>query len=318
MDAIVTHATSSGPTMICGGSISNTDRVDPLLLRTFVTVARRGSFSAAARELGYTQSAVSQQIAALESDLGTPLLHRRPVGPTEPGRRLLEHAGPILLRLAAARADVQRAAGEPAGRVLLGAAPLALPPATAGLLVGLRQRQPGLHVALRVTGRTAVTTGVAAGDLDLGLVDGVAAPGDPLRLPEAGWLTAIAVAEQPALVALPAGHPLARRAGLALADLADAGWLEAPDVAAPLADLRAASGAETVRAAFRYTGTDTASLLALIAAGHGLAVLPASTVDGAAGVVGVPVRTPPLVHRIELVHGHLTEAAGALAALLSP
>ncbi len=76
------------------------------LLRTFVAVARLASFSAAAAELGYTQAAVSQQVAALENDLKTQLLSRRPVGPTEAGARLLEHAGPILLRLDAARADV--------------------------------------------------------------------------------------------------------------------------------------------------------------------------------------------------------------------
>ncbi|MFC5828966.1 LysR family transcriptional regulator [Nonomuraea insulae] len=77
--------------------------MDPHLLTTFVTVARTGSFSAAAAELGYTQSAVSQQIAALETDLGLPLLRRRPVEPTPAGLRLLEHAGPLLLRLRAAQ-----------------------------------------------------------------------------------------------------------------------------------------------------------------------------------------------------------------------
>ncbi|MCM3925337.1 LysR family transcriptional regulator, partial [Frankia sp. AiPs1] len=82
--------------------------MDPQQLRTFVGVATAGSFSAAARELGYTQSAVSQQIAALEADLGVALLHRRPVGVTEAGARLLEHARPLLLRLAAARTDVTR------------------------------------------------------------------------------------------------------------------------------------------------------------------------------------------------------------------
>ena len=58
--------------------------MDPHLLRTYVTVARLASFSEAARELGYTQSAVSQHIQALEQDLGAPLLTRRPVLPTAP------------------------------------------------------------------------------------------------------------------------------------------------------------------------------------------------------------------------------------------
>ncbi|HEY7261101.1 MAG TPA: LysR family transcriptional regulator, partial [Trebonia sp.] len=82
--------------------------MDPHLLRTFVTVVRLGSFSAAAAELGYTQAAVSQQVAALENDLKVTLLNRRPVTPTEAGARLLEHADPILLRLDAARADITR------------------------------------------------------------------------------------------------------------------------------------------------------------------------------------------------------------------
>jgi hypothetical protein len=89
--------------MVSCPPISNAYGVEIQLLRTFVAVARLGSFSAAAAELGYTQAAVSQQIAALESDLKTRLLSRRPVTPTETGARLLEHAEPILLRMAAAR-----------------------------------------------------------------------------------------------------------------------------------------------------------------------------------------------------------------------
>jgi len=219
--------------------------VDPHLLRTFVAVAECGSFSAAAARLGYTQSAVSQHIAALEHDLGTPLLHRRPVVPTPSGERLLEHAGPILLRLDAARADVRRTIADPPG-------------------------------ALRTT----------------------------------------AVAHEPLVLALPKDHPLARRRGLALHDLANARWIDAPDLAAPLSTLRTAAGSDAFRPALTYTGTDLHSLLTLVAAGHGLAVLPQSAAS--AGIAAVPVTTPRLVHRIELLHGHLTEpAATALASVLS-
>src|SRR5689334_25418424 len=85
--------------MVSCPPISDAYGVEAQLLRTFVAVARLGSFSAAATELGYTQAAVSQQIAVLENDLKTQLLTRRPVAPTEAGTRLLEHAEPILLRL---------------------------------------------------------------------------------------------------------------------------------------------------------------------------------------------------------------------------
>ena len=156
--------------------------VDPRFLRTFVAVARLASFSAAARELGYTQSAVSQHIAALEADLGAALLHRRPVAPTEAGARLLEHAGAILLRLDSARAEVRRAATEPPGRLSVGAMPLSAGRA-ARIVAATRRTLPAATSTVRVADRETVAMAVATGELDAGVVDGIAAAGDPLRLP---------------------------------------------------------------------------------------------------------------------------------------
>ncbi|MEU1515840.1 LysR family transcriptional regulator [Streptomyces sp. NPDC005811] len=285
--------------------------MDPHLLRTYVTVARLASFSEAARELGYTQSAVSQHIAALEQDLGAALLTRRPVTPTAAGERLLEHAGPLLLRLEAARADVVRIAAAPAHGLTLATSPTALVPAALAAL-------PPAGVTLRVLARDEVPAAVAAGTADLGLVDGLAAPSDPLRLPDVAPLTTYGVAEEPVCVLLPAAHPLARRAGLRLGDLADARWLDAPDTALPLPGLRAANGGRGFRPALRYDGTDVRLLTALAAAGHGLALLPRSAATGVPGAVAVPVVEPRLVHRTELVHGGTpTGAAGLLARELS-
>ncbi|HTJ36651.1 MAG TPA: LysR family transcriptional regulator [Dactylosporangium sp.] len=282
--------------------------MDPHLLRTFAAVARLGSFSAAADELGYTQSAVSQQIAALEQDVGAPLLRRRPVALTDAGARLLEHTGPILLRLAAARADVARLAGPPPAAVVLGATPLCgLDPAR---LVAVQRAMPRVAFTLRVGGRSEVATGVATGALDLGLVDGVAAPSDPLPLPDAGELTTAVLAEAPVVVALPVGHPLAGRRSVRLADLADAVWLDAPEAATPPAQLRALARAEGFRGGLVYPGTDTGALLGLVAAGAGLVLLPAAALNP--GLRGVPVSEPRLVHRTELIHGSLTAAAAAL------
>ncbi|WP_329474391.1 LysR family transcriptional regulator [Kribbella sp. NBC_01484] len=302
--------------------------MDPHLLRTFVAVAECGSFSAAADRLGYTQSAVSQHIAALEHDLGTPLLRRRPVVPTPAGERLLEHAAPILLRLDAARADVRRTIADPPGTLTIAASPLAA--ADGRLAIALREvrrSRPGTEVTLTVCGREAVAEGVAAGEFALGLVDGVAAPSDPLRLSDAGSLRTTAVAHQQLVVGFAADHPLARRRGISLHDLTNARWIDAPDLAAPLPTLRTATGSDALRPALAYAGTDLKTLLTLIAAGHGLAVLPHSATQIPAdphsstalpGIAAVPVTAPRLVHRIELLHGHLTEpAASALAAVLS-
>ncbi|MFF8972956.1 LysR family transcriptional regulator [Streptomyces sp. NPDC014995] len=285
--------------------------MDPHLLRTYVTVARLASFSEAARALGYTQSAVSQHIAALEQDLGAPLLTRRPVAPTAAGERLLEHAGPLLLRLDAARADVARMAAAPAHGLTLATSPTALTPAALAAL-------PPAGVTLRALARDEVPAAVAAGTADLGLVDGLAAPSDPLRLPDVAPLTTYGVGEEPVCVLLPAAHPLARRAGLRLGDLADARWIDAPDTGLPLPHLRAANGGHGVRPALRYDGTDVRVLTALAAAGHGLTLLPRSAATGVPGAAAVPLTEPRVVHRVELVHtGTPTGAAGALAEALS-
>ncbi|MEU5319279.1 LysR family transcriptional regulator [Streptomyces sp. NPDC021056] len=285
--------------------------MDPHLLRTYVTVARLASFSEAARELGYTQSAVSQHIQSLEQDLGAPLLTRRPVLPTAAGERLLEHAGPLLLRLDAARADVVRMAAAPEYGLTLAAAPTAL---GARVLTAL----PAAGVTLRVLAREAVPVAVATGTADLGLVDGLAAPSDPLRLPDVAPLTTRGAGEEPVCVLLPAAHPLARRAGLRIADLADARWLDAPDAGLPLAHLRAANGGQGFRPALRYDGTDVRTLTALAAAGRGLTLLPRSAATGIPGAVAVPVTEPRVVHRTELVHaGVLRGAAATLADVLT-
>lgn len=272
------------------------EHMDPHLLRTYVTVARLASFSEAARELGYTQSAVSQHIAALEQDLGTPLLTRRPVVPTASGERLLEHAGPLLLRLDAARADVVRMAAAPEHGLTLAVAPTALGPRTVAAL-------PAAGVTVRVLARDEIPAAVATGAADLGLVDGLAAPSDPLRLPDVAPLTTRSVGEEPVCVLLPDSHPLARRTGLRLGDLVDARWLDAPGAGLPLAQLRTANGSGGFRPALRYEGTDTRTLTALAAAGHGLTLLPRAMATGVPGAVAVPLVSPRVVHRTELVHG---------------
>jgi DNA-binding transcriptional LysR family regulator len=309
--------------MVSGNWISDAYRVEAQLLRTFVTVARLRSFSAAAVELGYTQAAISQQIAALEGDLKVPLLNRRPVTPTEAGARLLEHAEAILLRLDAARADVRRMTLPPSAALEVGTSPLAgASPLLPRALSALRQRMPRLDVTVSVRTRDHLRTAVARGELDLGLTDGLAARGDPL--PEAASLTAVGVSQAGVAVLLPRDHPLAGRDGLRLTDLADARWIAAGEVAAPLSEIRRLAGVEGFRPAFRYDGSDTLALIRLAAAGHGLVLLPetalAKAVIPETGITAVPVTTPRVVHRVELVHGTLRAGSPAaeLAALLAP
>jgi DNA-binding transcriptional LysR family regulator len=291
--------------------------VEAQLLRTFVTVARLGSFSAAAAELGYTQAAVSQQIAALENDLKTQLLTRRPVAPTEPGTRLLEHAEPILLRLEAARTEVTRMTKAPSATLLIGVTPLAgATMALAAALATLRERMPRLAITIQTGNRRDTAIAVARGELDLAITDGLTAPGDPL--PEQAPVTATGLGETKVKVVLPNDHPLAARTTLRLTDLADARWVQADNVAPPLGEIRRHAGTGAFKPALRYTGEDLKTLINLAVAGHGLTLLPATALRDQ-GIATVHVALPRLCHRLELIHAALPEhsPAAALAAILS-
>ena len=303
--------------MVSCSLISDAYNVEAQLLRTFVAVARLGSFSAAATELGYTQAAVSQQIATLENDLKTQLLTRRPVAPTEAGARLLEHAEPILLRLDAARADVTRMTKTPAATLTIGVTPLASATSTlAAALAELRTRMPRLEITVQTASRQQIAIAAARGELDLALTDGLTAPDD--SLPERAPVTAIGLSEENVGVVLPAGHPLAARRTLRLQDLTDARWIEADNVAPPLTEIRRHAGTEGFKPAFRYTGTDAMTLISLAAAGHGLTLLPKSLLSGR-DITSVQVAEPRLSHRVELIHAAIQKRspAAALAAILS-
>ncbi|MFC0600496.1 LysR family transcriptional regulator [Streptomyces palmae] len=285
--------------------------MDPQQLRTFVSVVDHRSFSAAAQALGYTQSAVSQHIAALEADLETPLLTRRPVAPTEAGRRLLEHARPLLLRLDAARADIARLRQVRPGRLALACTPGALTPAVAHALVRARTEAPRLVASVRVCGRAAAVQAALTGAADLALIDGAAAPTDPLPLPDAASLAAFPVREEPLAVLLPADHPLAGRPALRLADLAAARWIDAPDAAVPLAQLRAAAHSDGFGHQLTYTGTDFHGLSVLVAAGAGLAAAALPAAADLPGIAAVPIIEPRITHRVELLHPRTLSAPAA-------
>ncbi|MFD7661822.1 LysR family transcriptional regulator [Streptomyces sp. NPDC059788] len=290
--------------------------MDPHLLRTFVAVLDHRSFSTAAAALGYTQSAVSQHIAALEADLGTRLVERRPVAPTPAGTRLMEHAPALLLRLDVARADIARLHRTDPTRLTLACSPAALTPSVAQALARLHGTGHPLDLEVRVTGRETVTEDVLTGRADLGLVDGVAAPSDPLPLPDLGPATTRVAAEEPLAVLFPGGHPLARRRSVRLADLSQAQWIDAPDTAVPLDRLRAVCRTDGFRPRIRHRGTDLHGLAALAAAGHGLAALPLPLAATLAGTA-VPVQSPRLAHRTELVHpADPTDPASRLADLI--
>ncbi|MGC7097227.1 LysR family transcriptional regulator, partial [Amycolatopsis lurida] len=284
-------------------------------LRVFREVAERGTFTAAAAALGYTQSAVSRQIAALERSAGAELVERR-----HDGVRLTA-AGHIVVRRAASVLDQVDATGrelaglpDEHGTVRLGwfaSAGAALVPRA---LAALRETHPAITVITREGSTPALARALRAGTLDLALL----ASAPPFRPPdsETPALRLRTLTERGLCVAVPSAHPLARGDFADVADLAGQRWI-------------AGSGDDRVmgvwpgldeRPEIAHTARDWLAKLHLVAAGCGITTVPASLAAVVpAGVRVLPVRGGPAEHRrlmLARLPKPLPEAATRLATAL--
>ena len=184
-------------------------------LAALAAIARTRSFSRAGDELGYAQSAVSQQIAALERAVGHKLVERpggpKPVSLTEAGEVLLRHAASITARLAAAKADLDALAAGEAGVLRVGtfqSAGARLLPLT---LARFRAAWPKVDVQLRAEANAdELERLVLSGALDLAFADL-----DGVRPPVVGQ----EILMDPYVVLVPPGHRLARTTAIELSDL---------------------------------------------------------------------------------------------------
>ncbi|MQY15355.1 HTH-type transcriptional regulator GltC [Streptomyces sp. RB5] len=239
-------------------------------LEVFRAVARHGSFTAAGAELGFTQSAVSRQIAALEAEFGAPLFDRLPRGVrlTEQGQVALAHAEAALDRLGAARRDLAALRDVHTGRLRLGSfatAGAALVPRT---LAAFREAHPGVTVSHTEGFSRTHVAALAAGELDLAVVSGYA---EDLDAFEAVELTRLL--DEPVLVALPAGHRLAERRTLRLAELADEPWIAGS--ASPEDTLISACLRRGFRPRIEVVAREWLAKFGFAAAGFGLTLVPA-------------------------------------------
>jgi DNA-binding transcriptional LysR family regulator len=190
------------------------------LLRVFVEVARLGSFTAAGSELGYTQSAISRQISALEDEAGTALFDRLPRGVrlTEPGRRLLAHALAVLDRLDAARRELTDLRELATGRLRVGAFATADTAMVPWAIAAFMRSYPEVTVTLREGFTPELLDMLVAGDADLAVVS---FPGTP----DVDGLDLHKLCDDYMYVALPPGHRLAGARQLRLTDLVDEEWI---------------------------------------------------------------------------------------------
>ena len=246
--------------------------LDVKRLRVLREVAARGSFSAAAEALSYTQPAVSQQVAALEREAGATLVERgaRGIRLTDAGEALVSHAEAIFARLAEAEAELEDIAGLRGGRLRLASFQTAGATLMPLAIATFRRRHPGVELSLAEAEPEESVPGLKAAELDLALVFEPNAVEDPVY----AGIELTHLLDDPLYAALPEEHPLARKRALRLRDLAGEAWVN-PTGACPCSQLvvRAcqAAGFEPHVA---FESDDYAAVQGLVAAGVGVALIP--------------------------------------------
>src|SRR3954468_9895386 len=191
--------------------------LNPQRLRVFREVAGRGSFSAAAEELSYTQSAVSQAVATLEAELGVVLLERdrRGARPTSAGAALVAHADGILAQLDAAEAEVAAIAGLRGGRLTMASFPTAGATIVPLAVAMFRDAHPDVALTLAEGEPEEIVPRLRAGEFDLALLFEFAGVSER----RGSGLRRIELLEDPMYLALPDDHRLADAPRLRLQDL---------------------------------------------------------------------------------------------------
>ncbi|AWI29223.1 LysR family transcriptional regulator [Streptomyces sp. ICN441] len=241
-------------------------------LRTLDALARHGSVSAAADGLHVTTSAVSQQMAKLEREVGQQLLARngRGVRLTDAGRLLADHAARILSQVELAQSDIEAQRGRAVGEVRLGAFPTAARGLFPAALTALRADHPDLRVRTSELEPEYALREVVRGDLDLA----VALDWSNKRLPVPGGLAREPLLDDAADVAMPADHPLAGRAHVDLEDFADDDWVSWPEGEFCYEWLVFTLRAKGIEPRIVHLAGEHHTQLALIAAGLGVCVTP--------------------------------------------
>jgi DNA-binding transcriptional LysR family regulator len=191
-------------------------------LRALHAVARNGSFSAAAQELGYTQPVVSHHVAALERELGLTLVNRgtRPVSVTDAGKRLLRHTEPALGYITAAEDELRALAGLEGGALRIGAFLSAANSFVPAALARFEAAHPDIEVRLEHLEEPEELRRLRSGDLDLAVVFRVRESSESGRQKGDEGFDEAYLGDDPYRVVLPPAHALGRRRELRLADLA--------------------------------------------------------------------------------------------------
>jgi molybdate transport repressor ModE-like protein len=292
--------------------------LDARRLRVLLEVARTGSLAAAAGQLGYTASAVSQQLRALERELGTPVIERRGRGValTQPGVALVAHAQRIVDALGAAEAEVEAIAGLRAGVLRLGWFSTAGAVLVPRAIARFRERHPGVELVLEEADPDECARRLLEGELDLAVVYEFRL--DP---PLPAELRLSPLLEDRLHVALPAGHRLAQRRRIRMAELADETWIQGVRHGSTVATLPAACREAGFEPRIALQTDNPMAWQGLVAAGVGVAVVPQLVLPSSRTDIAVrELDAPSLVRRVAVAMPpgrYRSPAADAMAGVLA-
>lgn len=292
--------------------------LDVRRLRVLKEVAERGSFSAAAESLSYTQSAISQQIAALEREAGTTLVDRRPRGIrlTEAGRSLVEASEAILERLSAAEAELEAIADLRGGRLRLATFSTAGASIVPLAVKAFAQRHPDVRLTLAELEPEDSLPKIRSGEVDIAMTF------EYSSLPSC-WYDELTedieqthLLDDPMHVALPGGHRLADRPTVRLKDLADEAWIQGDPEGICGAMHLTACNVAGFQPRVGFVSDDYTVVQGLVAAGVGVSLIPELALDNVRDDIAiVPLGRQAPVRRIyaaSLTRGHRAPAVDAM------
>jgi DNA-binding transcriptional LysR family regulator len=234
-------------------------------------VAYQGSFSAAAEALAYTQSAISQQIATLESEAGMTLLERHPRGVslTAAGQTLVGHAEGILASVDAAEAALSTIAGLRGGRLRMASFSTAGATLMPVAIATFRSIYPDVELTLAEGEPEEIAARLRGGELDLALLFEFAGelslPPDTIR---------VDLFEDPLYLALPREHRLARRKRIRLEDLGHEAWVQTSSSSPCARHVVRSCHAAGFEPNVAFESDDYQTVQGLVAAGVGVALIP--------------------------------------------
>ncbi|HMJ37654.1 MAG TPA: LysR family transcriptional regulator [Baekduia sp.] len=276
--------------------------LDPRRLRVLRAVAEHGSFAAAAAELQYTPSAISQQMAVLEREAGAVLVERGPRGTrlTQAGAVLDRHAAVVLGQLAAARAELDDLVALRGGSLRLAAFESAWTSLVPTAVSSYREQHADVELHLAEEDPVEAVAGVRAGATDVAVVF------EPNALEAASLdgLQRTMVAQDPLWAVLPADHPLAGEPAIDLARLAADSWVAPTAYCAGV--VRGACAAAGFDPDIVFSSADYGAVQGFVAAGAGVALVPHLALVGRDGTVQRPLTGPAPVRTLAAV----TTAAG--------